>query len=188
MTHRLLKFIALLITTALVAGAAKAQVLVIGSKAGKACYTAALHSQTKPFTRETPCTDAIKSRTLDNRDLAATYINRGIVRMRNQKIEGALSDYEEALKLRPNKGAIYLNRGAAHIAAGDYAKAIPDLKKALDLDTQDAHAAHYNLGLAYELTGDVTSAYYAFQKALDLRPDWQLAKDQLERFTIVSTG
>jgi len=66
--------------------------------------------------------------------------------------------------------------------------AVSSLKKALELETQDPHAAHYNLGLAYDLTGQVTEAYYAFKKAEELRPDWDLPKKQLERYSVVSTG
>ena len=36
------------------------------------------------------------------RDLAKTYINRGVVRVRRGNLEGALEDYGKALELRPN--------------------------------------------------------------------------------------
>lgn len=177
-----------LIAACLFSSAASAQVLIIGSKIGKQCYDEALRSQTQPVSREYSCTEAIKSRTLSKKDLAAVYINRGIIRMRGSRFEAALEDYDAAKTLRPNQGAIYLNEGAAYIASGRPAAAIPSLTKALELETQDPHAAHYNLGLAHELTGDVNAAYRAFQKALELRPDWDLAQQQLERFTVVSTG
>lgn len=171
-----------------VSGAANAQALVIGSSVGKACYEAALASDPSfpSTTREGVCDDAIRSSTISSRDLAATYINRGIIRMHKNKLEDAISDYEKASQLRPDLGAIYLNQGAAMIRAGRGADAIAALEKALALGTQDAHAAYYNLGLAHELDGDLTQAYYAFQKALDLLPDWPLAKDQLKRFTVIS--
>lgn len=176
------------LAAACLASVAHAQVLTIGSSIGKECYNAAVLSQTIPIGRESACDEAINARTLDKRNLAATHINRGIIRMRASKFDGALADYQAASELRPGFGAIYLNQGAALIGAGRPGDAIASLNKALDLDTQDPEAAHYNLGLAHELTGDVTSAYYAFAKALEIRPDWQLAKDQLARFTVTSEG
>ena len=182
------KFSFLLAAATVFAGAASAQVLVIGSNIGKPCYEAALLAQSIPLASEDKCDAAIESGELNRRDLAASYINRGIIRMRSNRLDKSLEDYAEAISLRPKFGAIYLNQGAAMVSAGHYRDAIDSLNKALELDTQDPHAAHYNLGLAHELSGDETSAYYAFQKALELRPNWQLAQQQLERFTVVSEG
>ena len=177
-----------LIAGTLLAGAASAQSLVIGSSIGQECYNAALLSRAVPISRERVCNEAIESHKLSKRDLAATHINRGIIRMNSNRLDTALEDYSKASKLRPNFGPIYLNQGAAMISAGHFEAAIESLNKALELDTQDPHAAHFNLGLAYERTGDVTSAYYAFRKALELKPDWSLAEAQIERFTVVSEG
>jgi tetratricopeptide (TPR) repeat protein len=147
----------------------------------------AANPEPKPI-HERVCDDAIKGIDQSSRNLAASYINRGILRMRMDNYDGALEDYAAARELRPKLGAIYLNEGAARIGAGQPENAIAPLKKAVELDTQDLHAAHYNLGLAYDLTGDITNAYYAFQNALKVRPGWELAEEQLERYSVVSTG
>ena len=177
-----------LIAATCLAGAAHSQALVIGSGIGQKCYDTAVLSQSIPITDESSCNEAIKSRRLSRRELAATHTNRGIIRMRSNRLETALQDYAIASELRPNFGPIYLNQGAAMISAGHHRDAIESLNKALELETENPHAAHYNLGLAHELSGDVTAAYHAFQKALELRPNWELAKTQLERFTVVSEG
>lgn len=183
-----MKFVGLAIAALTLAASANAQVIVIGGGLGKDCFHAASLASGALTTREGTCTDAIESRTLTNRNLTATHINRGIIRMHAGKFEGAIEDYQAAQKLRPSFGAAYLNEGAARIGAGDPEMAIPLLKKALELETHDPHAAHYNLGLAYEATGNVQEAYYAFTKALELKPDWTLPKNQLERYSLVSGG
>ncbi len=167
---------------------ASAQVLILGSKIGSECYQAALISSRYLPSDERACTEAIKSDSISRRDLAATHVNRGIIRMRKSQYDAAIKDYNEAANLRPKLGAIFLNKGAALISAGRTIEAIETLMHAIELDTDDPHAAHYNLGLAYEAKGDVQAAYYAFQKALEIKPDWELAQQQLERFTVVSTG
>ena len=167
---------------------ANSQVLIVGSKIGADCYQAALASSRFAPQNDRVCTDAIKSDSINRRDLAATHVNRGIIRMRQLDHAGALEDYEEASRLRPKLGAIYLNKGAVLISAGRLSEAIESLSRAIELETKDVHAAHFNLGLAYERSGDVESAYYAFQKALEVNPGWELAEEQLERFTVVSSG
>ena len=167
---------------------ASTQVLIVGSKIGADCYQAALISHSYAPSDERVCTDAIKSETISRRDLAATHVNRGIIRMRKAQYDAAVEDYDEAARLRPKLGAIYLNKGAALISAGRLTEAIETLLYSIELETHDIHAAHYNLGLAHEANGDVEAAYYAFQKALELKPDWELAAQQLERFSVVSTG
>lgn len=169
-------------------GAASAQVLILGSSLGKDCYEATVVNTEPVAKHERICTAAIESQTLNRKNLAASYINRGIIRMRMKHFERAMSDYSYASKLRPQLGATYLNHGAAMIGAGYPKKAIPELEKALELKTQDPQIAHYNLGLAHELTGDITSAYQAFQTAAELAPDWELPRVQLERYSVVPSS
>ncbi|MEM9667375.1 MAG: tetratricopeptide repeat protein [Pseudomonadota bacterium] len=166
-------------------GMASAQVVILGSSLGKECFTAVTTTTMPTSTEERACTNALNSGTLEGRDLTATYVNRGIVRMRMNKFDSALADYAVAKNRRPALGAIYLNEGAALIAMGDAVGAIDSLEKSIELDTQDAHAAYFNLGLAHELNGDTSAAYYSFRKALDLRPEWERAEQELARFRIV---
>lgn len=167
---------------------AHAQIQVIGSTIGKDCYQAAIKYTSPEPRHDRICTKAIEAHTLDRRNLAASYVNRGILRMRRAEYDLALKDYNEAVRLRPALGATYLNQGAAMIGAGHPQDGIVALQKALELDTQDPHIAHYNLGLAYELTGDVTAAYHAFQKSATLAPEWQAPRHELERFSVVPAG
>lgn len=171
----------------LIAFGAEAQI-IIGNGLGKDCYEAAKFSSGPVSAQERTCTEAIQSGTLTRRNLTATYVNRGIIRMRAKDFERAQEDYNAARKLRPDYGTIYLNEGAAMIGAGHPADAIPVLLKSLELETQDPHVAYFNLGLAYDMNNQLTEAYYAFQDALELKPEWELALAQLERYTVVPEG
>lgn len=173
---------------ALFGASANAQSIILGNGIGKDCYRAVTLNDTFTSNHERMCTQAIEAFSLERRNLAASYINRGIIRMRMKNFEIAIEDYKQAQKLFPKLGAAYLNQGAAMIGAGNPEDAIGLLEKAIELKTQDIHAAYYNLGLAHELTGDVTSAYEAFQKALEVRPGWPLVIKQLERYSVVSAG
>ncbi|MEO0882549.1 MAG: tetratricopeptide repeat protein [Pseudomonadota bacterium] len=166
-------------------GFAFGQIAVLGSSLGKDCYTAVLNSQEPTRADERACTTAILSGTMEGRNLTATYINRGIMRMRMGKFDDALADYDVAKQRRPNMGAIYLNEGAVYVSIGDQPRAIEALEKSIALDTQDIHAAYFNLGLAHELNGDPRSAYTNFSKALELKPNWERAEQELERFQVI---
>ena len=104
--------------------------------------------------------------------------------MREGDHEDALDDYAKAIELQPELGAAYLNMGAAHIYQKDFDLALEPLNKAIELETIDIFAAYYNRAIARENTGDLPGAYNDFQKALELKPGWELAEKQLDRFTV----
>lgn len=169
---------------ALAAPVASAQVSVIGGGIAEDCYEAALYSRMSPQQGEKICTKAIEVETMKLENRAATYTNRGVLRMRAGKYDSALADYDTAKKLKPELGAIWLNEGAAHIFRKDYATALTSLDKAIELGSPDIYAAYYNRAIARENTGDVAGAYFDFQKALELKPDFERAEWQLSRFTV----
>ena len=70
---------------------------------------------------------------------------------------------------------LYSNRGVALHAQGDYAKAIADHKKALDLNPE-LPDAYYNLGVAYKSIRSVHEALEAYRKFI------QYAQSDLSKF------
>lgn len=171
-------------TTALIAETASAQVFVIGNGLGGECYEKTKSGSTYFAAAEDVCTRALREQAMTRSNRAATYVNRGVLRMRKGYYDKALEDYDAAINLRPNIGEAYLNRGAALIYTSDFASAIAPLDRAIELDSRDLFAAYYNRGIAKENSGDIPGAYYDFQKALELKPDWDLALHQLSRFTV----
>lgn len=167
---------------------ATAQVFVIGNGLGSECYQKAARKSNNFLDAETTCTKALREETMNKENRAKTYTNRGVLRMRDGRYDQALSDYAEALRLRPGLGEAWLNQGAAYIYKNDFGSALQSLNKSIDLGTNDLFAAYYNRGIARENTGDVEGAYYDFQKSLELKPEWPLAERQLNRFTVTPTS
>lgn len=174
---------AALVATA-TAAAASAQVFVVGGGLAKDCYENARRGNYQYRSAEETCSRALREETMSRANRAATYVNRGVIRMREGDYEIALEDYGKAIELQPELGAAYLNEGAAHIYKKDFDAALGPLSRAIELETVDIFAAYYNRAIARENTGDVPGAYFDFQKALELKPGWELAERQLQRFTV----
>jgi tetratricopeptide (TPR) repeat protein len=64
---------------------------------------------------------------------AGDYINRGIIHYRRHNYRGALSDYDQAVKIAPRDADCYYNRGVMRQEVGDYNRALEDLNTALSL-------------------------------------------------------
>lgn len=171
----------------MLANSASAQVFVIGTGHGGECFENTQRPMPTYNSAERPCTKALRDEALTYDNRAATFVNRGIIKMRFAKYDEAIEDYQSALKLRPALGEAYLNEGAALIYKQLYQSAIPKLDKAIELNSSDLHAAYYNRAIARENTGDVAGAYYDFLKALELKPDWDRVEAQLSRFRVEET-
>lgn len=183
-----LKLIMAAAATALVAETASSQVFVIGNGLGGECFQKTKNKYSNFRSTEEICTRALREQAMTRTNRAATYVNRGVLRMREGLYDKALADYAEAVNLQPELGAAYLNEGAVHIYRRDFAAALAPLDQAIDLDSRDLFAAYYNRAIAKENTGDVAGAYDDFRKSLELKPDWELAEQQLSRFSFEPTG
>ncbi|MEZ5945831.1 MAG: tetratricopeptide repeat protein [Hyphomonas sp.] len=169
---------------ALLVPAAMAQVSVFGGGLARDCYEAAFYQTVSAQEGEKICSQALSAETMKFENRAATFTNRGVLRMRLGKYEASLGDYDTAKRMKPDLGAIWLNEGAAYIFRKDYGSALASLDKAVELNSQDLYAAYYNRAIAKENLGDVAGAYYDFQKALELKPDFERAEWQLARFNV----
>jgi tetratricopeptide (TPR) repeat protein len=169
---------------ALLAETVSAQVFVIGNGLGGECYQKTKNRYSSYRNAEEICTRALREQTMTKGNRAATHVNRGVLRMREGNYEESLADYADALELQPDMGAAYLNAGAAHIYKKDFETALVSLNRAIELESPDLFAAHYNRAIAREHTGDIAGAYDDFVRALELRPEWDLAERQLTRFTV----
>lgn len=181
MLHRLGSIIALAAT---LTATASAQVFVVGGGLARECFDEAKSGDYVFRLAEETCSRALREETMTRDNRAATYVNRGVIRMREGEYEQALEDYSRAVDLVPDLGAAFLNEGAAHIYQKNFESALQPLNRAIELNSTDIFAAYYNRAIARENTGDVAGAYYDFQKALELKPGWELAEKQLSRFTV----
>jgi len=78
---------------------------------------------------------------LDSESVTA-YANRGFARYATGDSEGAIEDYEEALKRSPDLPPVLSNRGLAKTALGDLDGALKDFNQILESDPE--HALAFN--------------------------------------------
>lgn len=180
-----MRILLLLSVTALAATAADGAVMVIGSSDAQACYRAAKAERASPGAVGL-CTAAIDSNELNRRDLAATRVNRGILRMYERSYDAALADYEAALEAKPDMGEAHVNRAIALLRMDQRqaADAVQALSRGLELGTNEPEVAHYMRAVAYEILGDAKKAYLDYREAAALQPGWQDPQVALRRFSV----
>src|SRR5258708_23804767 len=146
---------------ALVAGTgARASVTVIGGGLAEACSRAALAGHSE-YRFEAACTQSIEEEQLTGGDSAGTYVNRGVLRMRRLDFVAATKDFNQAVKVKPDLGEAYVNRGAASIGQHRYADGLNDLNKGIQLGVEEPAKAYYNRALAYEGLQHIKSPSFA---------------------------
>jgi tetratricopeptide (TPR) repeat protein len=163
---------------------AGAAVSVLNGSLAYSCYQAAeFGGSTTEGIRL--CTLALDQTALLSRDRAATLINLGIVRSRNDDPKGALDSYNRGLAIDPSLGEGYVDRGAAQIVLKNYKAAVADITKGLSLNANNPEIAYYDRAIANEALGNIRDAYIDYKKAVELNPDFALAAEQLARFKVV---
>jgi Tfp pilus assembly protein PilF len=114
--------------------------------------------------------EAVARRTLENdpADFEAHY-NLAAMLMGEGRTREAITQYEEAVKIRPEHAVANNALGAALMAKGDAQSAVPYFERALKV-RPNYFDAHYNLGLAEASLGNMTAALEQFSAAADLAP------------------
>jgi tetratricopeptide (TPR) repeat protein len=162
-----------------------ASVIVIGNTSARECFEAA-DSPLRPAVRDMAhCDQALRDEALSRHDQVATYVNRGILKLRRGNIQEAIVDFDTAIEMDPNQPESYLNKGAALIRLNSPAEALQLFTVALERNTRRPAIAHYGRAIAHEDLGDVRSAYQEYQLASELDPDWDDPRIELRRFRIV---
>jgi len=180
----------LLVTGALViafsTSSAQAAVTVFSSTGtAKLCYDGAENGG-DPSVYLIYCDEALNT-SLSPHDRAATLINRGVLRLALNETNSALADFNAGLAIDPNLGEGYIDRGATLIMKRQYAEAITNIDKGLQLGAKRPGLAYYDRAIANEALGDIPGAYKDYQQALVLQPDFSMASDELKRFKVVHT-
>lgn len=165
------------------AGPAKAATTVLGNGLAHLCSVEAKAGSSEPQAIEI-CNMAIESESLTRHDLAGTYVNRGVLKMRRKSYRDARGDFDLAVKLAPTMGEAFINRGGALVGEQKYAQALQDIDRGLTLNPEEPEKAYYNRGLAHEGLDDITSAYFDYQRAVALKPDWDPPQHELLRFSV----
>ena len=106
-----------------------------------------------------------------NRSISAqTYLTWGNTKYHLGDYKGAITDYDSAIRLKPDHAAAYYNRGNAKYKLGQHLAAIADFDSAIRLNPDHAKA-YYNRGLAKDKLGQHLAAIADFDSTIRLKPD-----------------
>ena len=120
---------------------------------------------------------------LSNRDARSTdnlpqttqspeyYRYQGIICKKEGRLEEAIANYKQALKLRPNWSDVYINLGVVQRKVGKLEEAITSYKTALELNANNP-SVHNNLGNVLRETGKLEEAIAHYQQAIQLNPNY----------------
>jgi tetratricopeptide (TPR) repeat protein len=178
---------ATLIGALLAAPAASAAVTVLGDGMAQICSETAKAMEKgikAPLNAIKTCSMAIEDESLPQRDLAGTYINRGVLYLARGGYLEARQDFDSAIAIIPASGEAYVNRGAALVGLRLYGDAITDIDRGLALNPVEPEKAYFNRGLAEEGLDNVAAAYRDYSRAAELKPGWELPRNELSRFTV----
>ncbi|HEX4198551.1 MAG TPA: hypothetical protein VHZ26_14025 [Caulobacteraceae bacterium] len=162
---------------------AKAAVTVFGGEFAAQCFHFAKYGGDLAA-GIADCTRAIQTEDLSDRDMAGTYVNRGVLFMVTEDYVAAQRDFEESVKLDPNLGEAYVNLGGVKIAQRQYAAGIADIDRGLALGPEEPEKAYFNRALADEGLDNIKAAYFDYSRAANLKPTWAPPRTELARFTV----
>lgn len=159
-------------------------VTVLGNSAARSCY-----EEAEAIGRPNPnvvalCDQAIAREPLSRRDRVATYINRGILRVRSGDVRAGIADFDAAIERDPTIAEAWFNRGVALMRTQGPEQALPSFNQAVERATNRPALAHFGRAVALEALGDTRGAYADYQRASQLDPEWDRPRNELARFTV----
>jgi len=101
---------------------------------------------------------------------ATAHSKRGVDLYEKGDLDGAIAEFRQALRLKPDHPEVQNYLGAVLGDKGDLDGAIAEFRQALRLKPDDPEA-HYNLGNALGRKGDLDGAIAEYRQALRLEPD-----------------
>jgi tetratricopeptide (TPR) repeat protein len=109
---------------------------------------------------------------------AVAHTNLGNAYKNQGKIDDAIGEYKEALRLDPGLALAHNNLGSAYRDQGKIDDAIGEYKEALRIDPNLAEA-HNNLGATYHGQGRLDNAIGEYKEALRIAPNNAMAHNNL---------
>lgn len=102
---------------------------------------------------------------------AELYLSRAITRYYQWKLDHALADYDEAIRIRPNHFIAHYNRGLLRMNVGDNNRAIEDFNFILEKEPHNDQAL-INRGILRLQTGDYLGAIHDFSQIIKEHPNF----------------
>jgi tetratricopeptide (TPR) repeat protein len=109
---------------------------------------------------------------------AEAHKNAGLNLDEMESHDAAIGEFREALKLKVNYEAVWVDLGIAQAAKHDYQTAIETLKKAIAMDPGEFYG-HYNLGVVYGDTDQTQLAVQEYRLAKKIDPTAYNARHNL---------
>ena len=101
-----------------------------------------------------------------------SYVNRALMRYRQNNLRGAMEDYDMALYVEPADFIAHYNRGLLRMQLGDDNRAIEDFDFVLGVDP-DNTMARFNRALLHDQTGDLRRAIDDYSRVLADYPNFE---------------
>ena len=105
---------------------------------------------------------------------AATYVQRGNAKIAGRDFKGAIKEFTQVIRLKPDNPLYYWHRGFAKGKLGKHHAAIGDYNRALRLNS-DYAIAYHNRGYERVQLGEYDAAITDYDEAIRLDPDYALA-------------
>jgi tetratricopeptide (TPR) repeat protein len=105
--------------------------------------------------------------------------NLGTTFLKHDQIDAAISQFQEAIRLKPGFAEAHNNLGTALGMRGQTEEAIGQFQEAIRFKPDFAEA-HYNLGTALGRKGQLDEAINQFREAIRLKPDYTEARHNLD--------
>jgi tetratricopeptide (TPR) repeat protein len=132
-------------------------------------------SQTAPPDQvEAACARVLAGGALSDTDRAVILTDRCNAYDSGGEYDKAISDCNEAIRLRPEFPPAFYSRCLVYLVKGDYDKAISDCSEALRM-TPEYPAALTKRGFAYSHKGEYDEAISDYNEAIRLKPDYPYA-------------
>jgi tetratricopeptide (TPR) repeat protein len=164
---------------------AVAAVTVIGSTSARLCYEAADARSLPSSASIGRCDEALEREALTAQETVATYVNRGILKLRRGQIDEAIADFNTAIRRDPDEPESYLNKGMASLRLPNgWEQALPLFNTAIEKQTRRPAIAYYGRAVANELGGHIKAAYLDYRQASAIEPGWRDPQTELARFTV----
>jgi tetratricopeptide (TPR) repeat protein len=164
---------------------AAAAITVLGSTSARMCFEAA-DARSLPSAQSIGrCDDALEREALTEYEVVATYVNRGILKLRRGRVDEAIADFDTAIRHDPDEPEAYLNKGMATLRLPNgWEQALPLFDTAIEKQTRRPAIAYYGRGVAHELGGEIKLAYLDYKQASAIEPHWREPQNELARFTV----
>ena len=185
--------------TALVPAGASGSSVSLGGPLSVSCYKSALVRDKRDFAFE-GCSRALSEEAMSPDNMAATFVNRGVLHMLRGQQFNAEADFDAAIRLDPASPDPWLNKAFLRLRQGAGSEALPLLDNALERlrgggreallprraerSPRKVALALFARGIAHEQIGNYRAAHADLVKARNAEPGWKMPAAALERYQV----